>query len=458
MNRFRKAKIELEKFNQLVRRDRKLRELFVEGDYDYLQWYQQSLFTVFLEAKRSPKTTKGSVMGFYLQALFSLFFSCISWGLVMILRRKVCVFGIDKANPPKGRDFRVEGLYAWLEKNKVPYFDILHTLFGQGMLKRVMLRRRWVMHQEAIDLVWAFLSKERRKRKGSKENIDMLMNWKDRSDFRMRAYRFLLKYSNIQTVLSIDDVRHYNELVAVCQELGIPVHAFQHGHFTQYHAGWLNCIGRPLRTQPHAYYVWSPFWKKQFLRLGGCYDADRIHIGGNPKGGTEERKPWVEPQDKIGILIGYENEAIYDEVRPYLKKLLELENVQIYFSLRPDIPREHQFRMYGFTNDSRIETVRNFKEVEGKVHVVVGTHSTFLYDMIRRGKMVVYLDTSLDLGHALVEDGLVDVMTRHDHPKTFLETVIKKAPETVPERQCMIFDGEGDFSRTLAALFPAKRP
>lgn len=449
MNRFRKAKNELEEFNRLVHRDDKLRALLVEGKYDYLQWYQQSLFTFFLEPKTSLKRPKGSVLGFYLQAFFSLLFSTFSWLLAVLMRRRVLVFGIDKANPPKGRDFRVEGLYAWLDKNKVRYFDVLHTLFGKRFFERLMLRRRFVLHQEAIDLIWAFFSVNRRRRRGKKAIIEMIRNWKERSDFRMRTYRFLLRLLPVRTVLSIDDVRHYNELVAVCNEMKIPFHAFQHGHFTTYHAGWLKASEHPLRTQPDVYHVWSPFWKQQFLQLGGCYDADRLHIGGNPKGQSAELKPWIAPKEEIGILMGYENEAIYEEVRPYLRKILELEGVKIYFSLRPDILRKRQFEMYGFDGEEGIEVVQDLASVLDRIHVVVGTHSTFLYDMIRHGKTVVYLETSLDLGHALVEGQLVDVMTEHDDAETFLKTVIKNAPETVPMRQKRVYDDEGDLSRTL---------
>ena len=79
--------------------------------------------------------------------------------------------------------------------------------------------------------------------------------------------------------------------------------------------------------------------------------------------------------------------------------------------LRPDYPRDEQLQEYAGTEMSAVVSL---SELPARPSLAVGTYSTFLYDMVAASVPVAILDTSLDYGRGMVENGLAEPLRKDD--------------------------------------------
>lgn len=390
------------------------------------------------------------------------------------------MFSVDKLSAEGDHDFRIDGLYRFLKEKIVSFTEVFHTQLGQATFAHAKRRGRAAVYREAIEFlgsIWLHwcpcrveaktLTRdlpcaefEETDRAFARDLVEKLLRGVATSRFEIAWYRRILKVIRPKIVLAIDDTRYYQELCAAARAEKIPMYAFQHGHFTKYHAGWLaSGVGSKRDTRPDALYLWSPYWKKELLRLGTNFSAEELRIGGNPKSDAKPTAlaPYAPPtnSEKIGLLVPFETDAPFEEVQALLRHLLSTGQVKIWLKTRPDWDTEKQMRLYGLHERTRedAEAVSQHAPILDRIHAVAGIYSTFLYDALPSMKPVLVFKTSMDFGEGIVINGLADAFDASDEGAIErLRALCREAAPKLAERLERYQGGTGNFQETLAAL------
>ena len=75
------------------------------------------------------------------------------------------------------------------------------------------------------------------------------------------------------------------------------------------------------------------------------------------------------------------------------------------------MPKEVQLTQYGLKDSERLHVIADHTKIIDDIDIVLGTYSTFLYTMVELLKPVGILETNLDYGYGMVENGLADKIT-----------------------------------------------
>ncbi|TAL48872.1 hypothetical protein EPN83_02855 [Patescibacteria group bacterium] len=462
----------LNRFNRSEYNGNFLSDQFFLGRYNIWYFFQTSLFVEILRfsgSRETPKQLRLSPSGFFI----SLFLFCASFLSLLwfsIFRKKVLIFSVDSLTSRYKSDFRIQGLYAFLAGESVSFAEIFHTVPGRESLKRFWGRLRPALYLEAIDFLFflaCWLFPRRKDIAVGKLSGDF---GKDEAEFagylaekykqvvplslfRIRALSRILRWLKPRAVFTIDDTRHYNELLVAAQLNQIPSIALQHGHFSKYHVGWLRrgFPGEP--ATPNALCVWSEYWKNELDRLGSVFPEDTIFVAGMPTGvanqGSDHRQR--KRGQKITVMIPFETNATVFEVRSFLDAFRACRGVEIIFKIRPDRDEKDQLAAYGLTS-ATAQVVRDVSEIIEDVDVVGGVYSTFLYDMVALGKPVFIMKTSMDYGEGMLVNKLADPLSL-SRPCEQLEKIARTSPAVITRRrERLVGEHPPDFLKSLRDL------
>ncbi len=459
-----------EEFNRLIEGNGRVRLLFVYKGWDILQSYQAALFgdcKIWSETKSvsalRPPMTASLIFKIFLNMLFVVGISLLSATSALISRKKTLVFSGDKVDGPYKNDFRLNALYQSLNETKTSFIEVVHTLANKETRRHFITRKRFVIYQEAIDMcLIPFLWFKRKEVDCVIESVDFTNTPRADVEFlkeelrkyvaaipitrvRIKIWKFFLKWLRVRCILSIDDTRHYNEIMAAAREVGIPSYAIQHGHFTKYHTGWLkktNTGGQVMR--PLKLLVWSQYWRLELIRLGTYFRQEEVVVGGAR---TLLLPTPIERQEIISILIPYEKDAPKKEVRTYIEKFLTIPYVEVIFKLRADQDKQEQLEEYDLVSiASKITIVRSIGEVLPRIRVAAGTYSTFLYDMVALERPVMLLESSIDYGEGMVRNGLAQFLRKTDDVEKALSDVLAISADELQRRGKILVDSD---SRTM---------
>ncbi len=475
----------LDKINDLKIGGRNVAEQFSCQGYDFWQSYQQ-LITEDIKAFKNGVLTKNKrtglidvikllITGFCLALL-----SVIGLLSTIILRKKVLLYSIDKVSGKRhGADPRMQTIYDFLHGKDIKYAEIIHTVPGTSTFVNFFKRHRAVVCLEFVDFIFNitnFLKLIKKPEKDILKEVDLssfvdgkesdFVKWLlakysrifELSKFRTAFFRKFLKISAIKIFLSIDDVRHYNEIILACRLEGIPSYAFQHGHFTKYHVGWLSkSKAADIKTiMPDKIIVWGDYWKKELLRLGAYFKESQILVGGTEYNIPLKEIPGKTDSGSIIILIPYEKSIATEDVLRHINNFLDNPNVFVIFKLRADMPKEKQLKEYGLAEKfhKRFSTVLNARDVLTKTDIVAGTYSTFLYDMIAYSKPVIILKTASDYGEGMVQNGLAEMVSLDEKDVYRKLLAIKNTPRVELESRKTKLFGESlvSLNKTITEI------
>ena len=486
MSYFAQAHRHAEAINQRILKDPVLSKRFVSGTYNYLQCFQVRLFgmcramaqdpdeaikTLLLQRHTSVWSYKTVVL-----AMIALAVSMLAWLRMVIRRDRVMVFGVDNVSSRFKRDFRAEGIHAVLHDCQMGYTDALHVVLGKQFLRTLWKRKQLGFYVQAfviLSSLWCHRSKsttaqvsEERLRSLLPDRLfqELVIERMETAipvfDRTVGILSWLLRATALTHLFTVDEPRGANELTAACQQQGIRVCAFQHGHYTKYHYGWLDCcntIGQIIC--PDTLFVWSTYWKQELLRIGTYFDEPQLVVGGKYRKEVAQARamfPAVSVEGgvkdiPIQVLVPYEIDAIKAEVIPYMRALAAHPEVTLLFKPRPDIPTAQQLSEYELEESGLVRVIDTVEPHLAAIDVVVGTYSTFLYDMLEHNIPVVYLTTSLDYGEGLVINGLA---TKATH-ETLYEALTTACARTAAERRRdaeRVLDTSVSFEETLARV------
>jgi hypothetical protein len=388
----------------------------------------------------------------------------------LFINKKVIVYSIDKVNSPVAHnDTRLDFLYRVLVKRKIKFVEIFHAIPGRSVVDNLLQRRRVAIYDYFIDWLFGFISVFKDYPVPNISNEDLFL-FRDeekpfarnlishylllisRSEFRVKVFSFILKWSGTKMVLTIDNTRDYNELVLAARLNNVPVFAFQHGHFTKYHAGWLvSDIFEGVIVRPNRLYVWSKYWKDELLRLNTYFLPEEIIVGGSKEVGVSSLV--TQRLDEMIILIPFETDSIKSEVKAYLDALLK-GGFKVIFKVRGDQPTADQLKVSELEENYHINLsiISDTKVALGKASVVLGTYSTFLYDAVEALKPVVYMKTKSDFGEGIVTSGLATVAESPKNICNVVRAAYLTSEEVLRARKSMLVDTVGTMEETVDVL------
>jgi hypothetical protein len=195
--------------------------------------------------------------------------------------------------------------------------------------------------------------------------------------------------------------------------------------------------------------TWSDYWKKELLRLGSVFPENALIVGGIPGRAS------VLPQKKAAgllVLVPHETDSPKSEVSAFLERILEdILSARVVIKLRPDHPRAEQMSAYpSLVFGGRVSTITELSELTERPSVVLGVYSSFLYDMVRAEVPVLIMDTSMDYGRTMVENGLAEQVLLSD-----VVEAVKKAmelPMSVLEGRARMLGSEKNLEEELARI------
>lgn len=426
------------RLNTWVEKNPELAKIFLYRNYTMWQTYQQPLFADMLLWSKDKNTQRFirthsvyEVIKIFIFGIFAFLVSFVAIIIVIVTRRKIALFTGDKVSGPYNNDFRINPLYEAVTSLGAPYIEVVHAVIGFQTVRNFFTRKRFVIYLEIVDLfsyIFVRIHKLYFLRKLKQYNLDdfspeerhfirILLSKYASSMFISRRrtdfFRVLLATTSIKSFFSIDDVRHYNEVVLACLLSHVPFYAIQHGHYTKYHVGWYRANSHTgIIIKPTALIVWSEYWKQELLRLKTYFTSDQIIVGGNKDNPRAVSKA---DGESITVLMPYETQAPKHEVVEYVKKILALPNVNFVFKVRSDHDTDEQLSSYGFHDmRDRVIVIDNINGVLQNISLVIGTYSTFLYDMVAHGLPVLLMETSIDYGEGMITGGFAELVTLRD--------------------------------------------
>lgn len=466
--------LELLKSIEKIAREQKFTDLFLINGYDFFEAYRYRIFTD-IKGWKGPgsgqKTSPASVLlievRVFLLNLISLVVTALGVLQLVIFRKKVLVYSPDKlSDAKKHHDFRLDEVYQFLEKKKIPYGEILHTNIGKTFLVNLLHRGRLPVYTQSLDFLYKILSSfgllpacdlasaealsldtiEEKDHDLARLVFRKYLYEVEISKFKIKILKWIFKTAGISLILSVDDPRGYSEIMLAAKTSGVRSAAFQHGHFTKYHTGWLSAYEEPhMSVSPDFMYVWSSYWKNELHALSGIFPQDLVKIAVPEKhtrtsslASLAPHAPQKTADSTTTILIPYETDAPKTEVKEYIKALLECPGVRIIFKIRNDMPENIQCEQYGLVRGEKVEINGSLNEAAAKAHMVLGVYSTFLYDMIAFEIPVGLLKTSMDYGEGMIRNEVADLITK-ENICTQIEN-LKNLPSSVrAERKTKVY-------------------
>lgn len=352
-------------------------------------------------------------LGRFVRSLFSAFGALF----LIVSRRRVLIFTLDTVDANRDRcDNRMEGIYAHLRQEKQRYFEIVQTVLGQNWLRNALRRRRLVFFADPRTIAF---------------------------------YRKWLKFSSIQTLLSVDDIRSALPLWLAARELGIETHAFQHDLYTR---------PQPETPVPDRWLVWSDYWKRELLRLNPTLSGERVLSAGRAFSGPATLKGAARGHgSELTIVIPHEADANAPLVAAFVRKLLTMKQVRVLFRVHREKPAASQLADYGLVGVPRIEVITEL-DPQRRIDLAIGTYSHFLYEMIERGIPVGVLTHGSEQGQGLVRNGLAEALDAETITEADLELIARQdAGARRAKIQTLLGADTPDLGRTLRKIVSGKQ-
>ena len=462
----------LQKLNAVTLDGVPLINAFFIGSYNIWHTYQSRLFALIQEHDFKKDVTlksgEGARLGlrWFIAGMVSVTLSVVALLILILCRKKVLVYSVDKAHSRFGSDTRLDDVYQSLKKNRLPFTECFHTFLGRDFRRNILKRKRPALYLESLDFIYDVLAvlhivappmkidtarldmshfEDEREKAFALTLIEAYVHRTRIFKFKNRILSRVLSMTSVTYLFGTDDPRAYFELLLACKENGIACSVFQHGSITKYHVGWLHALHATGDViKPDKIFVWSNFWKEELLRLGTYYTPEEIEVSGAPEALRMHVSEKV-THEGIRILVPHERAASKEEVRQYILRFIAC-GAKVFFKVRPGVDGSLQLREYSFEKNTWGESFVVIDTLEGilnEIDFVAGTYSTFLYDMVAYGKLVICMKTKVDYGEGMLVNDLVEPLDIHDDVCAKLHSFLDIPHEKLDQRKERLFETGG---------------
>ncbi|MDD3531298.1 MAG: hypothetical protein PHV99_01770 [Candidatus Pacebacteria bacterium] len=387
----------------------------------------QNLFLHYLRAHGcetellpEPELTSPSLLpfGVAIQIALTLLFLPI----LVIRRHHLMVFIGDKFEKGKDYDFRLKFIYQELRQKSIVFVEFVRSLESwKTIIQHAFIRRRPVIYSEAIAFVGRFASFiTGGRRRGLREFGPHLFRSVTDPDARFRfliatqylhtvyddiwAIRImarLLRAIGIRTaIIEVASERTFHSVLG-CKMDAIPTVGILHGVVSRQYIphDFMPCFDGEKSMSIDRYGVWSEWWKEYYEKNGKAYRPEQLFVSGPMRpleaGSEPELGTTSGGEDLLKVLFISEQMGYSPEVVPYLKKLVETKDIDLYVKFRP-----YRDGFETWITNHEPELLRNVKILRGSVSeavaqcdVVVGSHSTAALEALLKLKPPIFYAT-----------------------------------------------------------------
>ena len=433
-------------------------------------------FADFIKGEKSASLWQNTKT--FLLQILALIISLYFIVKILILRTKILTYSPDVLKGGTRLEARMIGVYKELKQMGASYGEVAHTLLDKTFLKNIITRRRAVFYLESLNFlplpfrrcdktlveetILSNISLEAFSEEEKKLAFYLINKYSLRSRESLRItsmLRTLFSLTAISLLITIDDVRYYNELLTACKKLGIKTVAFQHSNF-DYFSG-LDKLPASTYIFPDIFYVWNGYWHKRILELSPLFRhfESRLRIGGRTNDFVlKEVLPKTASIDgKISVLIPYEVNVDKGEFNLLIQKLTEDNRLRVVFKGRRDIEEYKQIEAYGLKDmikNGKVIFKSDMTDVElSEIDVVIGVYTTLIDEMIEREKPVIMIKTDYLVFNDLASAGLaVSVPIRSSEIFQAIEQAANMPIEELARRRKVFTENTGDMNEVLKSL------
>jgi hypothetical protein len=394
--------------------------------YVYKPAYK-SLFTFYFKAygcnftivnKTGFKKIFSFPIGLVLQSLITL----LSLPLLVVLRRKVSVFIGDKFEKKRDYDFRMGFIYAELRQRGIPFVEFVRSLESwKTVIKNFFIRRRPVVYSEGVAYIGRCLSTIFGGRSVSRYKLyESLITGKEPEEkFRLyiATHHLILAYDDVWAIRMMKFIVHITGIkvafftaalernfhtVLGCKLNAVSTLGILHGVSSRYATpyDYMNGFDGEQRLSLDLYGVWSDWWKEKYIKESDTYRSEHLHVSG-PMRPLVLEKELGQPshsENKIPrVLFIAEQTAAFNEVMPYLNRLLVEKGIELTIKFRPF---HDGFETWLFDNYPDLLVKNNVRVVKGNMQdaiknadVVIGCHSTGVLEALLQLKIPIFIRT-----------------------------------------------------------------
>lgn len=363
---------------------------------------------------------------FTIGIITQLLLTAISIPILIIRRSKVLVFTGDKIEITKDYDARMRFIYEGLRNRGLAFVEFVRSFESSNkIIKNVLVRKRPVIYTESITALGKIISRISLGRRRLRQRVASQMSVGTSSDekfkfliavhylwgvcddvWSIRIMKLILKMIGTKVaIVTAMQERNFQTIVA-CKINKIPTIGILHGMSFRYSTAYDYMTGfdGPKTLAVDKYGVWSEWWKNHFIEESDIYKAEQLFVSGPmrplvPKlTGHENKSESTMSDQQIRVLFIAEQAAAPREVMPYLRELLNRQDIQLTIKFRPAGDR---FFVWLSENEPDILKTpgllvdkNSMQEAVGNNDVVVGCLSTGVLEALLQSKVPIFFRTN----------------------------------------------------------------
>ncbi|MCH8986769.1 hypothetical protein IIA94_01225, partial [Patescibacteria group bacterium] len=388
----------------------------------------KSLFSCYLQAYgcefnilRGPGLKAPSFLpfGVLLQILITLL--CVP--ILMVRKRRIMLFTGDKFEKSRDYDFRMRFIYEELRQKNLHFVEFIRSLESwKTVIKHAVKRRRPVIYSEGVAFIGRFVSvilgghRRARRRFGAHTSASQtdpaarfkllvatqyLLGVYD-DIWAIRIMKWILYAIGVRAaIITAATERNFHSVLG-CKLNTIPTVGILHGaasrHYNVY--DFLPAFDGAKMLSVDKYGLWSDWWKEYYMKNSKAYRPEQLFVSGPMRPFEVPTEPDVAagPQNGlIRVLFVAEQTVVPGEVMPYLRKLLDLQGIELTITFRPYRDGFEEWLLQHEPQILKLQHVqivkRGIQEAIQNADVVVGCHSTGVLEALLQLKVPVFLRT-----------------------------------------------------------------
>ena len=370
--------------------------------------YKKVLNVYFFNKNVTSNVSKSELLSNTKQILFNvviLLFSMISI-LFFLLRsgKNIGTYTGDFVYKNSKSDFRLNHLYERYQENNIQYVEFIRVTKVKDFFINIFKRRRFVIYYTAVIFFVDLFTKKTQYSKQPKDFYQSVLYGYHRANTVLKKSTLVLeklfKLLKVDKFVLISFSSRSAHLAIAAKSLGIKTIGIMHGLSQKEYAvqEFMQSYQESKKLGCDVYGVWSGHYLEYFRKYSKISTKDSFQFSGllRPVKNMNQVSPFERiSENKIKVLLISEPLVSVMEIIPYIKRLLENNDIEVAIKVRPMVRDSYYEKM-----KVKLPCTKNLdifsgdiNEVGKKFDVFVGSYSTAVIEASLIGKISVLLDT-----------------------------------------------------------------
>jgi hypothetical protein len=373
-----------------------------------LPQYRKVLEVYFFNKKITSNVSESELLSSIKQVLFNvamLSFSMVSI-LFFILRpgKNIGTYTGDFIYKNTKSDFRLNHLYEKYEQNSIQYIEFIRDTKIRNFFINIYKRRRFAIYYTAIIFFVDLLTKKTQYSKQPKDFYQSVLYGYHHANIVLKKSTLIIE--RILEILRVDRLvlisfsSRSAHLAIAAKSLDINTIGIMHGLQQKDYAVYefIQSYQEDKKIGCDVYGVWSDYYLEYFKQFSKISNTDSFQHSGllRPVKNINQVSPFERiSENKIKVLLISEPLVSVLEIIPYIKCLLENNDIEVAIKVRPMVRDSYYEKMKAELPCAKNLDVfsGDIMEVGKKFDVFVGSYSTAVIEASLIGKISVLLDT-----------------------------------------------------------------